>query len=210
VKPKFLLVDSGGVLFRNVTEETPFIRIVASTYDVPEAALLKLYESMDSEFECGKKFGAQVLMEAVNRLNPLRRPEVGELMEIYSSCVVPHEEALGFFSEWPREATGVGLILANNEAPDWDCIKNKMVTHLGIFEHICSSWILGHVKPSGPYFDALLAKCGATAEEVLIIDDSEECVDAARELGMQARLYSGIQTLHEISAELIEDPSWTY
>jgi putative hydrolase of the HAD superfamily len=61
------------------------------------------------------------------------------------------------------------------------------------FEHFVISGELGAAKPDAAIWQALLEQLGAPAEEVLFLDDRSVNVEAAREAGIQAYVWTGAE-----------------
>lgn len=81
---------------------------------------------------------------------------------------------------------GFGVHLATNQNPER---RDQMRTGLGFDDHFDQSFYsceLGEAKPDAAYFTTLLARLGASGEEVLFIDDNHRNVDGARAVGLHA------------------------
>ena len=57
------------------------------------------------------------------------------------------------------------------------------------FDDLFYSCEIGHAKPNGEYFAAVLARLRQPAEQVLFVDDNAGNVEAAEALGLHARIY---------------------
>lgn len=68
-------------------------------------------------------------------------------------------------------------------------------TWLQEFDAIAMSCDIGVEKPNSKAYEIALEMLGATPEETLFFDDNEANVNAARELGIQAVLFTGIEDL---------------
>lgn len=76
------------------------------------------------------------------------------------------------------------------------------------FEHFVISGELGVAKPDAAIWQALLARLGAHAGEVLFLDDREVNVAAAREAGIHAIVWTGAEAARRHIAEFDkESPS---
>jgi putative hydrolase of the HAD superfamily len=56
---------------------------------------------------------------------------------------------------------------------------------------------IGVMKPDRAYFATVLERLGTPAEQVVFVDDSPANVAAAREIGIDARLYTGLDVITE-------------
>ena len=195
---KALLVDGGGVLFNNVTEESPFFPRLGSRYGVSPADLRAAYAASEPEFETGRTTASLTLREILTRLGgDLDESWAEELRQLYLSCVRPNGDVVAWLRRRPRNG-GVRVFLANNEARDWDEAKREAFRHLELFDDAFPSWEVGHVKPEPEFFAAILSPHGLAPHEALVVDDNASCVGAAVALGLQAVLFDGARSLPEL------------
>lgn len=74
-----------------------------------------------------------------------------------------------------------------------------------VFDPICYSHELGVAKPARAAYEAALTLMGATARDVLFIDDHEVALEGARALGMHTLLHrDNARTIRAIEAFLAE------
>jgi putative hydrolase of the HAD superfamily len=71
-----------------------------------------------------------------------------------------------------------------------------------IFDQITLSSEVGMIKPQPGIFTASFEALGATAEEVIYIDDREENLFAARELGAQTIQFTSVEALEAILKDM--------
>lgn len=192
-------MDAGGVLYNNPIEDSVFLDEVAAHAGVSRASLARCYDERDGEFETGA-LSVHGVLQGI--LRELRAPaeltaNVAWIDRLYLGNVVAHLEAFQLVRE--LRAAGHVVALCNNEAQHWDELKDREFGHFGLFDHLLSSWVVGHVKPGRAYFDAVRARCGAEGVACLLVDDNPEVLAAARQLGVQALAYSNV---HQARAEL--------
>lgn len=184
----FLLIDAGGVLFNNVTEDSTFIADAAACLDLDPATMLAAYTSGEGEFEVGRRPVREVIdrgLRARGRL-PMGDARWPVVERLYLEAVRPNRPLLRLLAEYDGPAT---LVLANNEAEHWDRLKDRAFGHWGPFSRLACSWRLGACKPTVEYFDAvgrLLEP--APAHRWHLLDDHPEVVAAARRYGLRATL----------------------
>lgn len=65
------------------------------------------------------------------------------------------------------------------------------------FEHVLASHHLGVRKPDRRFYVRLLDRIGRRPAEVLFVDDREDNVEAAIEVGLRAHLFAGADDLRE-------------
>ena len=126
---------------------------------------------------------------------------------------VDAETFLGEFAWWPRTLhPGAGALLASlaprytlaslsntNElhwrrfARDWDLPA--------MFHRNFPSFMVGRLKPDADYFEHVLDALGVAAERALFVDDNRINVEAARAVGLHARLVPHFEALAPALAE---------
>lgn len=82
---------------------------------------------------------------------------------------------------------------------------NYMLEQMGFKDHfdgLFASAHLGSKKPDHEFFKKILAQLDVNPEEVLFWDDAEENVQAARELGIHAEHFSGVEFYRKVMAEV--------
>lgn len=185
---KALLVDAGGVLYTNVSEESEFFSGLANQCRADEARLRDYMETHDAEYETGNRHVHDVIFDALAASNASSMPTPDWLDQFYLSCAERYVVAFDALRQLRADRPGILLVLANNEAEHWDRLKDGRHGHLALFDVIGSSWHVGSVKPSAAYFERVLAACGCAVDEVLFVDDNPAVVDAARRIGVRSIL----------------------
>ena len=94
-------------------------------------------------------------------------------------------------------AARVPLALLSNTSPQhWATVSSQT----GIFESFSKlflSFEIGLMKPEAEIFEHVLAALGVAPERVLFLDDSERNVQAARALGIDAKLVRGFSDVRD-------------
>ena len=75
------------------------------------------------------------------------------------------------------------------------CLERQLPEIAQPFDRVICSWELGAVKPDRVAFMRLLETLGASAQDVLLIDDSERNVNAARAVGINAEIHENAEVL---------------
>lgn len=112
--------------------------------------------------------------------------------------IEPREETLAIADSLRARSIRVGL--ATNQQAERARIMTEKLNYRDRFDDLFISCHIGHAKPSPAYFEHVLATLGLDGPAVLFIDDHETNVEAARELGMRADVY----TLDQGAAGMIE------
>lgn len=87
----------------------------------------------------------------------------------------------------------VTCVVASNY-PTWIVeLRDELLA--GRFDALYVSCDLGVRKPEPAFFEALLRRAGVAAGEVLFVDDRQVNVDAARQVGLRAHTFVGVDAL---------------
>jgi FMN phosphatase YigB (HAD superfamily) len=191
------------VLFNNVTEDSPFFDLLTRRYRLDEDGLRRHYGRQEERFETGEITGVDAVLGAIDLSGrPIQLDTAGEIRRLYATCVRPNTALLDFLRLRQRAGSGYHLTLANNEAPDWDLVKNRLTGHLRLCDSLSSSWVLGLVKPRPEYFQAVLDQHRVAAGEAILVDDNPVCLSAAGEVGLATHRYTGTAALLELLGDL--------
>ncbi|MEE1831700.1 HAD family hydrolase [Streptomyces sp. SP17KL33] len=205
-----ILMDAGGVLFNNVTEETDFLDRLAARYGADLDQLHFELDARDAAYETGRAHVHDVLrMALVAAGAPVHlRVDSDWLDDLYRDSVVARPGAFAAIADLRKYRPDLCLVLANNEAAHWDAVKDRVHGHLGRFDVVASSWQVGQVKPTPAFFTAVAERCGRPLEDAVLIDDNPEVIGAAERLGLgvlladsPAALSSGVARLLEAGSE---------
>ncbi|BAG22749.1 putative aminosugar-converting enzyme [Streptomyces griseus subsp. griseus NBRC 13350] len=195
-----LFVDAGGVLYNNINEETDFLDRVADRYGVDRAAFARSVQAAAPGYESGERHVHQVLagLGANGRRPPVLTPAEARWLDgAYLDSVRAYGESFRVLRELRAERPEMELVLTNNEAEQWDRLKDEAHGHFALFDTVCSSWRTGRVKPALSFFTEALRRCRATAAETLLIDDRVPVLRVGAGLGML--------TLHVPAPEVLGD-----
>jgi putative hydrolase of the HAD superfamily len=187
------MLDAGGVLFNNITEDSPFFDLLARRCGVDPAGLREAYARREDGVETGCTTGSDAVLAALTELSGSANDLSPDwVRRWYGECVRPEQRLLNYLAE--RRAAGAGaggvrLTLADNEAYDWEMVKHGITRHLTLVDSLSSSWLLGLAKPGTAYFTAVLDRHQVDATEALLVDDNPVCLDAAHGLGIATHHY---------------------
>jgi len=84
---------------------------------------------------------------------------------------------------------GVRVSLATNQQSERAAFMTHSLGYADRFDDLFYSCEIGHAKPSGEYFTAVLGQLRQPAGEVLFVDDHAGNVEAAIAVGLHARVY---------------------
>jgi putative hydrolase of the HAD superfamily len=199
-----VMLDAGGVLFNNITEDSPFFDRLAHRCGVHPGGLRQAYAAREDAVETGCTTGSDAVLAALTELGGSTgdlSPE--RVRRWYGECVRPDRRLLTRLAERRAAgASGVRITLADNEAYDWEMVKHSMTRHLTLVDSLSSSWLLGLSKPEPAYFTAVLDRHRVGAAEALLVDDNPVCLDAARGLGIATHHYRDPEALLRLLAAI--------
>lgn len=181
-----VLIDAGGVLFNNISEDSPFLARLAQRHGVGADELFQAIEAADHRFETDERHVHDVLAECLRSLGNSTLLDRDALDQLYISCVRAAPVAFGAVRELRARHPELVLALANNEAKHWDDLKHARFGHFDLFDVLASSWRMGAVKPSTTFLSRAGAACGCRLEDVTLVDDNLEVIEAARQAGVRA------------------------
>jgi HAD superfamily hydrolase (TIGR01509 family) len=91
-------------------------------------------------------------------------------------------------------SASVRCVIASNY-PDW--IHEVVAPLDGVIATVYASYDLGARKPDPAFFERLLAAESVPPEQVLLVDDRDRNVEAARSLGMRATHFTHAAQLRD-------------
>jgi putative hydrolase of the HAD superfamily len=179
---KTLVLDAMGVIYRaddDVAELlVPFVGERGGTTDVH--AIERAYHAASLGLLDPDRFWRDV------GLDPVVENDYLELHELTTGLERLLDEA---------RASGARLWCLSNDVGRW---SEKLRRRFGIeasFEGFVISSTIGARKPDPAAYRALLDRVRVPARQILFVDDREANIAAARTLGIDARLFTGFDTL---------------
>lgn len=78
-------------------------------------------------------------------------------------------------------------LLSNTNESHWQHIKQRQDLNWNVFDHIFTSFELGHRKPDREIFETVCQHLNTSPDEVLFLDDHDENLKSAKNIGIKAR-----------------------
>ncbi|HET7013162.1 MAG TPA: HAD family hydrolase [Streptosporangiaceae bacterium] len=178
-----VFLDAGGVLFNNVGAESGFVAAIAERYQADQHVLGAELFAAAHRYETGAENVHDVIADVLGALDRSAHVDTARLDRMYLRSVRVHEPVLRAVRAIQRWE--VAVVLANNEAEHWDRLKDTRFGHLGLVDEVCSSWKVGHVKPSAEFFAAVMSACPGATSTMLFVDDRPSVLAVAADLGMR-------------------------
>lgn len=183
---KNVILDIGDVLadfrWKDLMEDLGFCE--AAKKDL-ENNMIKspLWHEMDK----GTLDGDDVI-NAFQDANPKYKNEVVEFFSHVSALVEPFDYAISFIRELKEKGCKVYL-LSNYPAFAFDIHAREKFTFLPLVDGKVISGYVKMAKPDHDIYKYLLRQYGLLPEECVFLDDREENVAAAREVGMEGIVF---------------------
>jgi putative hydrolase of the HAD superfamily len=205
VNNKYILLDIDSVLidpFQHGSEsQYVWTANIEEDLGIKTQTLGKLFNDQWPDVITGK---LQLTGRVAQYLEDIESPISAEtFIEYWFSNDGPANEAMLAFIEKVK-SPDVSISLATNQ-------ENQRVNYLLRhqlstlkFDNVFSSATLGHKKPSPDFFTIIQDRLGANADQIVLIDDTEANLDAARSLGMMAIQYSISKPRESFFQELTE------
>jgi putative hydrolase of the HAD superfamily len=197
---RFAVFDLGGVVCRFEPElrVRALERVTGRSADELHAAIWD--SGLDRRAERGEIDAAKLptLLAAALDVDI----DSGALRAAWSLAFDPNDDVLALI-----DRLAVPAVLFTNNGPIVDdCLDHELSRVHARFAHVLLSWRLGAVKPEPAAFEAVTARLGVGAEDLLFVDDSHENVAAARALGWQAEAFVDVAGLERqlVERRLVE------
>ena len=130
-------------------------------------------------------------------------PELHRFSEIYFDALEPNQPMVDTMRD--LKGRGYRMALLTNNVREWEPLWRGMLPVDEIFEIVVDSAFVGMRKPDPAIYELTVGRIGGGigATDCLFVDDVEDNVAAARELGMTAiHFRSSDQAIPEIKAAL--------
>lgn len=180
---KSIWFDGGGVIIKDVGSH---IRpLLKEKYDIPDMdARWKQASPLFNKGEISLEKFAAIISEG--------KFTAKDILDIYPSLVHPVSGTLDIIKQLQGKYV---LLHVNNEAKEFDEIRNELIGHFKYFDRRFSSWILHKAKPDLEYYQEVLKRTEFSPDECVFVDDRLENIAAAQSLGIQTILFKDAEQL---------------
>ena len=187
-----IAVDLGGV----AATFKPAVRsalIGAATGLTAHDVEARLFASgLDARLERGEfTTTAEAMTLLVDALD--RQMSADALVAAWSRAFIPDCDVLSLLA---RRSERV-ILFTNNGPIVQTCLAGPLREIGDVCDQIVCSWQLGATKPAPLAFERFAAETGSTARQLLLVDDSQANVEAARQAGWAAELVKNAADLRE-------------
>jgi len=129
------------------------------------------------------------------------RGNVEEFLEFWFKAEHKIDEEVAEIIEKLKKK-GVKCFLATNQEKYRTNYMKKEMGFEGLFDYVFSSAEIGFKKPQKDFYEHILRelkeKYDIKIDDIIFFDDSQGHIDEAKKLGMDARLYTGVEMLLNI------------
>lgn len=195
-----ILFDFGGVIYKHPKSVIPIV--LSKIYNQPEAKILAEYGKHKDSFFLGQISGDKLISDLSTAYGSNKSvPEIKRLWEKnYSKLAVPEIKVLELIKKLRKNYK---LYLFSNTT-ELSNLHNYKTGIYELFDGKFFSFQMGLKKPDLQVYQKVLDAIGFQANECVLIDDREENLKPARQLGIQAILFDVLKMPIE---QLIEELS---
>jgi epoxide hydrolase-like predicted phosphatase len=195
LKIKWLLVDIGDVLLlKNRDRSKSFVELLAEELEVSLELSQKInkahYSTMDIRYIAEEDFIA-ILKQDLDYDAP--SDIYSYFSRAYATQVHPNTEFLKFLDE--VRSQGIKTAVLSNTIAIYSQIQEEAGISLKDgFDPILYSWEVEMRKPDIEIFELALQKLDADPDEVVFIDDKDEHLQGARQVGLRTLLFENTES----------------
>ncbi len=180
---KAIILDWGGVLIDNPVPG--FMAYCSKYFEVLEKTFIENTAKFYKDFAKGK-ITENIFWKNICLSLNVAEPAVDSLLSEAFSCVYSEKnEVISLVSSLKNKGYKIAL-LSNTEMPMVDFFREK---NYGFFDLTVFSCVEGVIKPDTKIYEITLDRLKTKPSESVFIDDKEENIDAAKNLGINTILF---------------------
>lgn len=188
---KTIIFDFGGIFSENVSAWKTMYKRISEKTGLTIYELDKIFNEHWVEISVGKKDFIDLL--GIFSFQSRNKVTQNELLKIYSSDTKIFEDVLEIVKILRKK--GFRLIILSNESKTGEKIRLRLIENF--VDKIYSSATLRMRKPDPKIFRYILSEENTKPDEILMIDDKERNIIAAKQLGIKGIVYKSSQQLKE-------------
>lgn len=188
-KIESIIFDWGGVL---IDDPRPgLLRYCSTAFGVPLEDYTPVHELFLHEFHTGKISEDRFWQQIADKLDKPVPP--AKWYEAFRSVYVPKQEMFRLASSLHDKGYKTAL-LSNTELPaveffhEWD---------YDMFDVLVFSCLEGVMKPGRSIYEITLERLGSKAEQTVFIDDRQDYIRGAEEIGLHTILFKSIDQVKD-------------
>lgn len=195
-KIESVIFDWGGVL---IDDPRPgILRYCAEAFGVPLEDYTPVHDSFLDEFHKGKISEETFWLQITGKLGKSMPPTRSQWYEAFRSAYVPKQEMFHLASSL-RDKGYKTAILSNTELP---AVRFFHEQGYNMFDLLVFSCVEKVMKPERRIYEITLERLGLKAEQAVFIDDRQDFIAGAKQAGLNAILFEGIDQLKRELTEL--------
>jgi len=194
---KAVIFDWGGVLIENPTEG--ILRYCREVLGIGSGCMLAAYRKLIPYFQEGKISEEEFWKGVRRRTGAKGGMPVSLWLEAFEHSYVEQEDVFAVAHALHGRGCRTG-ILSNTEKPARPIMERDSYR---IFDPVVLSWQVGSSKPQRRIFETLIETLRLNPQEILLIDDVEANIAAAKDLGLQGLLFTDAEALRKDLAGLL-------
>lgn len=192
MKKKLFLCDLGNVLV-NFDHRLAVRRILPFTQMTFREVYELFFDSpLVKDYEEGR-VSSRRFFEGVKELLGLRGISYKTFVALWSEIFFDNKEIVGLLKELRRDYR-LHMISNINEL-HYSYIKKFFPKSLAVFDKLILSYEVGERKPHPKIYRAAVEGHGYRAEDALYVDDREDLIQAAAQMGIQGIIFKGTDHL---------------
>jgi len=192
-----VIFDWGGVLIENPAPA--LLAYFSRRLGVSPEELNGAYREYAEAFQKGRISEEELWREIAAWLDIREEPPPSLWYEAFREVYTPREEVFSLASKLKGRGYKIGLLSNTEEG----AVRYFQEQRYEMFDVTVFSCREGTRKPERKIYEIALKRLGVFPQEAIFIDDNEEFVKGAREVGMEAILYTGTQPLKDALSSLL-------
>lgn len=184
IEPKAVIFDYGNVLC--APQQPSDLQAIAAMLDLSEAEFLPLYWRYRIDYDAARMDAAGFWHGVLQSVSPA---QIARLVELdIASWMRPNPPML----DWARRLREAGLktALLSNMPKELRDYLMEQVAWMPAFDQVTFSCDVRICKPDSAIYQHCLGGLGVAAGEALFLDDREDNVRGAQEVGIHALLFT--------------------
>ncbi len=180
---KVLLLDADGVLFKS---EVLFSTLFAQEHNVPLEEISEFFRGPFVQCQTGEKDMKEELPPYLEKWK--WNGDLNSFLTYWFESEFNFDETLNKSVQLLREKRVLCCLASNNEKYRATHLENRL-REMDTLDKYYFSWSLKSKKNKPEFFEKIIEELRVAPEEIVFIDDEQQNIDAAKSLGINARLY---------------------
>ena len=197
------ILDYGEVL--SLPQAGDLVDEMAAILDVPRERFEAAYWRHRRAYDLGRR-AADYWRDTLHDLGIVDAAVIPTLIDLDVRSWTRYQEPMWTVAREAR-AAGLKTAILSNGVPEIMARVGTERSLSDLFDVVVVSFELGHAKPEPEIYHVTLSKLGVSAAEALFVDDRAENIAAARQLGLRAFHFTGVDKLGRFQACLTEELS---